>query len=309
MSTIGQQLKVPETGWKRVLYNNEYIMYSPNVAWMYDGTSVSYHKTSGKFGTAVGESLVLKFRGTKVRFIGSTWSTCSNNISVIVDGVLQTSLSTYGANASYIFLYELTGLSDSIHTIELLNNTGNYLAFYAFDVDDNATLIGPVDPPQNLTATLGDHSVNLLWGEVAGAASYNVKRAANSDGPYTTIASNITLNSYVDANVENSVTYYYVVTAVVGGVESDNSNEVAATPVDNSGTNVQAFLKVTMIDSSEREYQLTITEIDSFISWFNNHMSGDSASYMLNKNVGLRNSKEYLAFDKIISFEVIPVAE
>lgn len=60
-----------------------------------------------------------------------------------------------------------------------------------------------------------------------------------------------------------------------------------------------------MIDSSEREYQLTTTEIDGFINWINNHTSGDPASYILIKNIGLRSSKEYLLFDKIISFEVI----
>lgn len=67
---------------------------------------------------------------------------------------------------------------------------------------------------------------------------------------------------------------------------------------------IEALLRVTMIDSSEREYQLTTTEFDGFINWINNHTSGDPASYMLIKNIGLRSSKEYLLFDKIISFEV-----
>jgi hypothetical protein len=31
--------------------------------------------------------------------------------------------------------------------------------------------------------------------------------------------------------------------------------------------------------------------------------------YMLNKKVGSQNSKEYLTFEKIISFEVIPLTE
>ena len=70
----------------------------------------------------------------------------------------------------------------------------------------------------------------------------------------------------------------------------------------------QAILRVTMIDSSEREFQLPITEINGFAHWHISHVSTDTASYILNKKVGSQNSKEYLAFEKIISFEVIPVA-
>jgi len=69
-----------------------------------------------------------------------------------------------------------------------------------------------------------------------------------------------------------------------------------------------ALLRVTMTDSSEREYQLPTTDIEGFISWFNQHTSTSTAGYMLNKKIGLQSSKDYLAFDKIISFEVIPIA-
>ncbi|MDF2572932.1 MAG: hypothetical protein K0R55_4536 [Sporomusa sp.] len=69
-----------------------------------------------------------------------------------------------------------------------------------------------------------------------------------------------------------------------------------------------AILRVTMNDSSEREYPLTAAEINGFINWFNQHASTDATSFMFNKTVGSQTSKEYLAYDKIISFEVIPVA-
>lgn len=70
----------------------------------------------------------------------------------------------------------------------------------------------------------------------------------------------------------------------------------------------QALLRVTVIDSSDHDYQLSSTEIDGFINWFMNHTNTDTAGYLLTKKTGTQNSKEYLAFDKIISFEVIPVA-
>lgn len=68
-----------------------------------------------------------------------------------------------------------------------------------------------------------------------------------------------------------------------------------------------ALLRVTMNDSSEREYQLSSDEIFGFVNWHQNHSSTDTASYMLNKKIGLQSSKDYLAFNKIISFEVTPL--
>jgi hypothetical protein len=67
----------------------------------------------------------------------------------------------------------------------------------------------------------------------------------------------------------------------------------------------QALLCVTMIDSSEREYKLPKAVIDGFVNWFTRTAGTGTTVYVLNKMTG---SKEYLAFDKIISFEVIPVA-
>jgi fibronectin type 3 domain-containing protein len=117
-------------------------------------------------------------------------------------------------------------------------------------------------------------------------------------------------SSYVDTTVTNSITYYYVVTAVDSSSnESANSNEASATPIAVQVPTGQALLRVTMIDSSEREYQLSTAEIDSFINWYTRTIGTGTTCYVLNKKIGLQNSKEYLSFDKIISFEVIPLTE
>lgn len=71
----------------------------------------------------------------------------------------------------------------------------------------------------------------------------------------------------------------------------------------------QALLVVTMLDSSDREFQLSATEIDGFVNWYNHHASADTASYSLSKNIGVQGSKEYLSFEKIISFEVIQLTK
>ena len=136
--------------------------------------------------------------------------------------------------------------------------------------------------PSNLIATAGDSQVALSWNTVTAATSYNVKRSTTAGGPYTTIATNVTGTSYLDTTVTNGTTYYYVITAVdSNGNESANSNEASATPVAAQAPTGQALLRVTMIDSSEREYRLSTAEIDGFINWYNSHKSTDTTSYAI----------------------------
>lgn len=73
---------------------------------------------------------------------------------------------------------------------------------------------------------------------------------------------------------------------------------------ENPGESDQAILRVTMIDSSEREYKLSMVEITEFVDWYDREVGTGTTVYVLNKMTG---SKEYLAFDKIISFEVIEI--
>jgi fibronectin type 3 domain-containing protein len=87
----------------------------------------------------------------------------------------------------------------------------------------------PPAPPIGLTASPGNNLVILGWNPSTGATSYNVKNATNTGGPYTTIT-NMTATSFVDTNVTNGTTYYYVVSALNQYGESANSSETNATP-------------------------------------------------------------------------------
>ena len=87
----------------------------------------------------------------------------------------------------------------------------------------------PPSTPTGLNATSGNTQVALTWNASFGAASYNVKRATASGGPYATVASPST-TGYTDNNVVNGTTYFYVVSAVNNCGETANSGEVSATP-------------------------------------------------------------------------------
>ncbi len=93
-----------------------------------------------------------------------------------------------------------------------------------------AALAAPPAAPTSLTANIGDTQVSLGWASVAGAVSYNVKRAPVSGGPYAFVA-NTSATSHTDTGLTNGTTYHYVVTALNAATESLNSVEVSATPL------------------------------------------------------------------------------
>src|SRR4030095_6870888 len=112
----------------------------------------------------------------------------------------------------------------------------------------SATTATPPPPaPANLSASAGDARVVLTWDASAGATSYNVKRGTSSGGPYTTVASGVTVTTYTDTSVNNGTIYYYVVSARWRGGETSNPNEAAATPPPAAPSNLTA----TAVSSSQ----------------------------------------------------------
>ncbi|MEZ5552745.1 MAG: PKD domain-containing protein [Pseudomonadales bacterium] len=91
--------------------------------------------------------------------------------------------------------------------------------------------VEPPPAPTDLSARPKNGKIQLVWTHT-GADSYNVYRSASSGGPYTMIANTTsTYSTYLDEGLTNGVRLYYVVTAVVDGVESTTpSNEASATP-------------------------------------------------------------------------------
>ncbi|KPJ91372.1 MAG: hypothetical protein AMJ53_11800, partial [Gammaproteobacteria bacterium SG8_11] len=95
----------------------------------------------------------------------------------------------------------------------------------------------PPPPISDLYARAKDSKIDIVWTPVAGADSYNVYRGTTQGGPYNLIVQGHVTDYavYADFGLTNGVTYYYVVTSITAGVESQFSNEASATPV--SATN------------------------------------------------------------------------
>jgi alpha-amylase len=93
----------------------------------------------------------------------------------------------------------------------------------------------PPAAPTGLSATPGDAQVSLNWTASAGATSYNVKRATNSSGPYTTIATGVTTTSYTNTGVVNGTTHYFVINAVNSCGTSGDSAYLGTMPTAGGG--------------------------------------------------------------------------
>ena len=84
----------------------------------------------------------------------------------------------------------------------------------------------------DLSARAKSGKVQLTWSPQPEAESFNVYRSTTPGGPYLLLATDYVTDycTYLDLDVTNGTTYYYVVTCVLGEDESDPSNECSATP-------------------------------------------------------------------------------
>ncbi|RLE43534.1 hypothetical protein DRJ19_02465 [Candidatus Woesearchaeota archaeon] len=147
--------------------------------------------------------------------------------------------------ANYDSTYEQLGFAatawnEFIQGVEIFPPPINLVAGDGFDGIVPLTW----DPPSGK----GTHSRNMIVveGDDDGMSDtsskqnilyYNIYRSTTPGGPYTLIASvdvsdrpYMDCEDYIDYDVTNGVTYYYVVTAVTESGESEYSDEVSATP-------------------------------------------------------------------------------
>lgn len=74
-------------------------------------------------------------------------------------------------------------------------------------------------------------------------------------------------------------------------------------------TNDRAILVVTMTTGLEKEFDLSMQEVNSFIDWYETRQAGSGkASYAIDKhdnNKGpFKSRKDYILFDRVLTFEV-----
>lgn len=222
-ATTGNSLEKPEEGWTRYEYNAPEITYYGG-KWFYN-TSAGLGSWNSPWQVS-GTGIKFNFTGTKIRLISNSWWSGSNDIDVIIDGVVTDKFSLYGADsATKKIMYEKTGLSEGEHSIEFVNNKPEYLFLYNLDVEGSLKPYNPITQPEP------------------------------------------------------------------------------------QPTGNRAILVVTMTSGLEKEFDLSIEEVNAFINWYDAKDAGSGPSkYAIDKhnnNKGPFSKRtDYVIFNNILTFEV-----
>ncbi|WP_379151183.1 discoidin domain-containing protein [Paenibacillus sp. sgz5001063] len=180
-------------------------------------------------------------------------------------------------------------------------NGGSYLSIGEMEMMESQN----VPLPPTLTVSDGNNEILLNWTAVPTATSYTVKRSSNMGGPYMTVVDNVYGTSYTDKNVQSNTMYYYVVSAKNIYGESLDSNEATGT-AKNVG---RALLTITFSTGMEKEFDLSMSEVNAFIDWYDAKAAGKGpVIFAINKHNNNKgpfiSRKDYIVFDKVLTFEV-----
>lgn len=84
--------------------------------------------------------------------------------------------------------------------------------------------------PAGIRVEVQDRQVLITWAASSHATGYNIQRSLTPGGPYAPVATVTTGTSYLDPQLENGVTYHYVVLAFNSSGYSGASAEFSACP-------------------------------------------------------------------------------
>lgn len=155
-----------------------------------------------------------------------------------------------------LLLTGLESLPDGIHSFPLIRYTGT-LTNLGLDISSlPSTFTGNIvidsankqviltgtksGNAWTVTATPFNSRATIAWTAIAGATSYNVKRATSPAGPFVTV-NNLAASPYTDSPLLNGSTYFYQVAAVAAGVEAAASNTASVIPAITTGTPAMMF--------------------------------------------------------------------
>ncbi|MFM9279962.1 fibronectin type III domain-containing protein [Paenibacillus jiagnxiensis] len=335
---VGERLAAPEAGWTRFDDRSPELLYGDD--WVKINDAEDYNKTV--LGAVHNKPNVInfKFEGTKIRLIINMSDSYTKKVGISIDGNIEY-FTAYRESWSHQRLgYEKLGLERGVHEVKIWteepskNRVVYDYRFDAIDVDSDGKLIDYYAPTK-LLAVPGDSQVVLKWDQVSDADSYTLKYGTEPGKYSETIeVTKDVYGNFVVPNLTNGITYYFVVNAKVNGIESEFSNEASATPFgdeqpdpstpeepgsENPGTEEptapevpsgdRAILVVTMVNGLEKEYDLPMSEVNSFINWYDKKDAGNGSSkHAINKhdnNIGPFNSRvDYVIFNNILTFEV-----
>ncbi|WP_315109803.1 Ig-like domain-containing protein [Clostridium intestinale] len=298
-ATVGQQLKSPETGWRR--YDDTDSKFKYTGTWVTGNNSARYNG-SNRWAIEKNGRVKFNFYGTKIRIIGNYFTDRTDSY-LSIDGNVS-KLSTYASptkEGQYI-VYEVLDLPLQAHTVEYYSadsfiNGTHVLTWDAIDIDADGYLISSVSE-----ISLNKTSSSLNIGEIEELiATMKPDNASIKDVTWSSSDEGV---ATVDEN--GKVTAIKAGNATITAKTTDGSNLTATCDVTVvQPSNDRAILAITMTNGQTKEYDLPNSEIESFINWFDSSNGKGQPKFGFNKKIQpYKEVKEYVVFDKISSYEV-----
>lgn len=307
-ATIGQQLLTPESGWKRYNNNDSSIVYTGGFA---ETKSEGSYGDDISYTNQINSSVSFKFYGTKLRIISTMSNIDGPAIPITIDGNTETfnlwnggsKTATYNGTKG-LLVFEKTGLTSGIHTVQIGIQNGWCCNIDAIDIDDTGYLI---DPSATLASglTLDKTSLDMnVSDNNTLTATVQPSNASNKAIKWTSSDSTV-----VSVDSTGKITALKEGSATITATTTDGTNLTATCTINvKNADNGNALLTVTMTDGQQRTYDLTMNQVNQFITWYNNRANGQgNFTYSFNKTPSsgaYTKRTEYLIYDKISNYDV-----
>ncbi|RJE90658.1 hypothetical protein D3P07_00675 [Paenibacillus sp. 1011MAR3C5] len=146
MATVGQQLPIPEVGWKRIDDINPSIKYA-GTGWTSVARDPNTYAGTGTYTTlsgATNNSIRFSFYGTKIRIIDLYWTNRVINVNISIDGIISSWNPNNSINLYKMLVFESLNLPLATHEVVITtNSTSGIFSIDAIDIDSDGRLIHP----------------------------------------------------------------------------------------------------------------------------------------------------------------------
>ncbi len=164
--------------------------------------------------------------------VGLTWSAAvaDNSYNIKRSTTQGSGYSSIGTSATTSYTDNTAANGTTYYYVVTANDGGGLENTVSSNEANAKPLNTSVAIPLQLKALVNQGQIRLTWTATPGATSYTVKRSTTSGRSYGILTSSNSTTAYTDSNVTIGKTYYYVVTANIGGSSSPYSAEASATP-------------------------------------------------------------------------------
>lgn len=137
MATVGQQLTLPESGWKRIDNSDLLITYSGTWA---NVTGSNYYNSTFAWTSDLNANIKFNFTGTRLRLIGVNDALYSNDITIVIDNVTY-KMSQYKSSGTthQVLLFDVNSLADVEHSV-VISYSDKRMSLDAVDIDSTGLL-------------------------------------------------------------------------------------------------------------------------------------------------------------------------